>query len=120
MPFELGLACSLGIESSEHEVVVMEARPYRLDKHLSDYKGRDPLIHNNRCDDLLACLLDLFSVPGEPKPSELRRSAKLIRRSAREIAKEYQRDTIFYAAPFKTLVASASQHAAQHGYIDEE
>lgn len=120
MPFELGLACSLGVQSSEYEVVVMEAKPYRLDKHLSDYKGRDPLIHNNRCDDLVACLLDLYSVPGEPSPRELRESAKLIRRAARESVEKYRRDTIFYPALFRTLVASAYQHAVDRGYIESE
>lgn len=60
MPFELGLACGIAISDPEHQVVVLDAKPYRLDKLLSDYKGRDPLVHHNRCDELVTCLLDLF------------------------------------------------------------
>src|SRR5215213_6502999 len=43
MPFELGLACALKLEHpSIYDVFVLDAVEYRLDKTLSDYKGRDP------------------------------------------------------------------------------
>jgi hypothetical protein len=67
----------------------------------------------------VSSLLDLYEVPNEPPPNELRSSAKLIRRAAREIVKRDGRDTIFYASPFRNLVESATQHAVERGYIDE-
>ena len=66
MPFELGLACALKIaDPKAYEILVLESEPYRIDRTLSDYKGRDPLIHHGTCDGMLACLLDAF-VPGIP------------------------------------------------------
>lgn len=116
MPFELGLACGLSLSGAQHEIVVLEAKPFRLDKTLSDYKGRDPLIHHRRCDDLVSCILDLYEVPDEPSPEALRTAAALIRRSAREIRKEY-RQPIHRAAAFRALVAAATEHATKSGYI---
>ena len=61
MPFELGIACALKLlHPLDYEVFVLDAAPYRLDKTLSDYKGRDPLIHHGTSDGLLACVLDAF------------------------------------------------------------
>src|SRR5689334_21648258 len=58
MPFELGLACAIGITTGKHDVIVMDTHPYRMDQTLSDYKGRDLLIHHHgRCDDLVAGVL---------------------------------------------------------------
>lgn len=117
MPFELGLACALALSGEDHQVVVLDAKPYQLDKNLSDYKGRDPLIHHGRCDDLITCLLDLFETPEEPLPGDLRQSAKILRRSAREIARKYRTDLIFRAAAFRALVVAAAAHAVERGYI---
>ena len=95
----------------------MDSIPYRLDKTLSDYKGRDPLIHHNRCDTLVTCLLDLFVVPDEPEPAALRSATKLLRKSAREIAHGYHTDTVFRAAPFRALIAAATEIAQERGFI---
>jgi hypothetical protein len=47
MPFELGLACALKLlHPLEYELFVLDAKAYRLDETLSDYKGRDPMIHH--------------------------------------------------------------------------
>src|SRR4030095_11040632 len=92
MPFELGLAWSLVLSGIQHEVIVLDSTSYRLDKHLSDYKGRDQLIHHNRCDDLVNCILDLITVPHQPAPSALRSASRFLRSSAREIIREYPVD----------------------------
>jgi hypothetical protein len=62
MPFELGLACSLALAGAAHDVVVLDSEPYRLDRTIRDYKGRDPLIHHNRVNDLVDCIADVFQV----------------------------------------------------------
>src|SRR5262245_33758227 len=117
MPFELGLAYSLVLSGMDHDVVVLESKKYRLDKSLSDFKGRDPLIHYNRCDDLVSCLLDLIDVPEKPLPSELRSAARLLRTRAREIKQEYRADTIFRAATYQALIEAATLHAVDRGFI---
>lgn len=116
MPFELGLACAFSLSGGNHEVVVLDTVPYRLDRTLSDYKGRDPLIHHGRCDDLVGCVLDLYAVADEPSPEALRRAAKLLRRSALEICRQYG-PSIFRAAPYRALVEAATEHALERGFI---
>lgn len=117
MPFELGLAYSLVLSGKDHDVVVLESKKYRLDKSLSDYKGRDPLIHWNKSDELISCLLDLINVPEKPPPSELRSAARLLRSRAQEIKREYRADTIFRAATYQALVEAATLHAVDRGFI---
>ena len=117
MPFELGLACAFALAGARHDVVVLDAVPRRLAKILSDYNGRDPLIHNNRCDDLVSCVLDLYEVANQPDPDDLRKAARLLRREAPQIAERYRRPTVFFASPFRALVAAATEHAVAEGYI---
>ncbi|HEU4886596.1 MAG TPA: hypothetical protein VFV49_01835 [Thermoanaerobaculia bacterium] len=83
MPFELGLAAALKIaDPNAYEVLVLESRPYRLDKTLSDYKGRDPLIHHGTSDGMIACLLDAFVTEVPDAAKEFRAAARLLRKSA--------------------------------------
>lgn len=117
MPFELGLACAAHLSGREHQVVVMDSVAHRLDRTLSDYKGRDPLIHDNKCDHLVTCLLDLFVAPSEPEPSALRSATRLLRKSAREITTRYKTATVFHAAPFRALTAAAAEIAQEQGFI---
>jgi hypothetical protein len=117
MPFELGLACSLKLSGTSHEIVVLDSVDYQLDKTLSDYKGRDPWIHHNRCDQLVTCLLDVFEVANQPGPSSLRSAARLLRQYARQIVRQYRTETIFRAAPFRSLVSAATELAQERGFI---
>jgi hypothetical protein len=117
MPFELGMACSLAMSGEAHDVVVLDSEEHRLDRVLSDYKGRQPLIHHGRCDQLVACLLDLFEVPEEPEPAELRSATRVLRSSARRIVESFRERTIFRPAPFRALIAAATELAAERGFI---
>lgn len=118
MPFELGLACGLSLSSGTHQVVVFDSKPYRLDKTLSDYKGRDPLLHKNRCAEMISCLLDLF-VANDPLPSfsRLRNSAEVLRSAARELKQEMGSATVFRAAAYRSLVAAATQIVVRENFI---
>src|SRR6185295_8761409 len=71
MPFELGLACSFGLAGVPHEVLVLDTIRYRLDRTLSDYKGRDPLLYHGRVDGLVDCLADVFQTGPGPSPKAL-------------------------------------------------
>src|SRR5437763_1236726 len=82
MPFELGLACAIQNASpTAYEIIVMDAKPYRLDRTLSDYKGRDPLIHGGTCDGLQACLLDAFRTDAADSVVTFQKAAKALRKS---------------------------------------
>lgn len=116
MPFELGLACSIALGGESHDVVVLDAVPYRLDRTLSDYKGRDPLIYNHRLDGLIDCIADVFQVAHEPTPNVLKAEARVLRKSAREIARQYG-GTVFRPAAFRALVAASTARARSQGLI---
>ena len=117
MPFELGLACSLRLRGTPHEIVVLDSTPHRLDRTLSDYKGRDPLIHSNRCDDLVSCTLDVFQAADGPAPDSMRSAARFARRFAGDIKSQYRTATIFRPAAFRSLVGAATRHAVDKGFI---
>lgn len=116
MPFELGLACSIALAGGPHDVVVLDTVPYRLDRTLSDYKGRDPLIYHRRVDSLIDCIADVFQIAHEPTPNVLKAEARILRKSAREIARQYG-GTVFRPAAFRALVAAATNRARSQGLI---
>ena len=107
MPFELGLACALKLEHpSAYDVFVLDAVEYRLDKTLSDYKGRDPLIHHGTSDGMVACLLDTFQTDVSNAPAEFRRAIRLLQKSARVMKSDLKATSLFRASLFRRLVAA--------------
>lgn len=117
MPFELGLACAVSLTTGEHEVFVMDSEPYRMDRTLSDYKGRDPLIHHGRCDDVVAAVLDVVGDDSSPSVGDLRLANRRLRTSARELKREYDAPTVFRPSIFRTLVAAAVEVARDEGFV---
>ena len=116
MPFELGLACSIALAGEAHDILVLDAVPYRLDKTLSDYKGRDPLIYYHRLDGLVDCIADVFQVAHEPSPVVLKAEARVLRRLAQEIARQYG-GIVLRPAAFRALVAASTERARSQGLI---
>ena len=118
MPFELGLACSLKVADPDaYEVFVLDSRPYRIDKTLSDYKGRDPLIHDGTCDGMVACLLDTFAADIPDAASEFRAAARQLRKSAQLLKKQMKTSSLFRPALFRLVVAAATDIAIEHRFI---
>lgn len=118
MPFELGLACALKLsDPAVYEVFVLEAEDYRLDRTLSDYKGRDPLIHHGTSDGMVACLLDTFQSDVPDAPREFRRAIRLLRRSAGVMKTDLKAATLFRPSLFRRLVAAAMELATDRGFI---
>jgi hypothetical protein len=118
MPFELGLACGISLASpGEHDVFVLDAEPYRLDRTLSDYKGRDPIIHRERCDELISGVLDLFAAGASPPIGELRRAARELRQASRDVKREFKAETIFRPAIFKALISGATEIAISRDFV---
>ncbi|MCU1350607.1 MAG: hypothetical protein JWO56_3637, partial [Acidobacteria bacterium] len=117
MPFELGLSCAVGLMTHRHDVFVLDSKPYRMDATLSDFKGRDPLIHHGRCDDLVASVLDVFDSKSTPAVADLRNAARTLRATGRELKREFKAPTVFRPAIYRSLVAVATEIAVSHDFI---
>ena len=109
MPFELGLAVEMS-RHQKHEWFVLEAKPYRLQRALSDVNGTDPLIHGGRPEGLLQMLADVFDRPGIPSvPVEP--ILDLPRRQAPTLSRRC--GGLYTRGAFAELVWSATDLAAQ-------
>jgi hypothetical protein len=116
MPFELGLACALRITNpADYEVFVLDSRPYRIDRKLSDYKGRDPLIHNGTSEGMLAGLLDIFA--SDRPLAEVRSAARELRSGARQLKRDMRVTSLFRPALFRHILTAATNIAIDRGFI---
>lgn len=108
MPFELGLACNLAMMGSNHDFIILEKKPYRLDKTLSDLKGCDPFIHSNSPKGIINCVLDSLSSPsGDPEITQVYRLDKDLWKVAKELKKDSNQNTLFARIVFHKLTAAA-------------
>jgi hypothetical protein len=118
MPFELGLACSLKLTNpATYEIFVLDSRPYRIDKTLSDYKGRDPLVHGGSSEGMIACLLDTFVADVPDAATEFRSAARVLRKSAQLLKRQMKTSSLFRPALFRLIVAAATDIAITRGFI---
>jgi hypothetical protein len=118
MPFELGLACSLKLTNpATYEIFVLDSRPYRIDKTLSDYKGRDPLVHGGSSEGMIACLLDTFAADVPDAATEFRSAARVLRKSAQLLKRQMKTSSLFRPALFRLIVAAATDIAIARGFI---
>jgi hypothetical protein len=120
MPFELGLACSLAKLRGNHDFIILEKVPYRLDKTLSDIKGRDPLIHKGSPKGVVNCVLEALGSPsGDPDPVEVYRMSKTLWKVAKEFKKSTHRNTLFTRTIFHKLVAAAVELSLEKQLLDQ-
>jgi hypothetical protein len=118
MPFELGLACALKLQHpTDYEVFVLDAIPYRIDRTLSDYKGRDPLMHGGTCNGMLTGLLDTFQTDIHDAAREFRRAALVLRKSAALMKHQGKSTSLFRPLLFRLLVAAATRIAIERSFI---
>lgn len=118
MPYELGLASAIKhLYPNDYEIFVLDSKSYRIDRTLSDYKGRDPLIHNGTCDGMVTCLLDTFQ-SDTYDAVDVRDAAKELRKSARVIKRRLKATSIFRPSAFRLLVGAAAQIATERGFIN--
>lgn len=115
MPFELGIACALAMRGDRHEVVVIDRRPHRLDRVLSDYKGRDPEIYAG-CSGLIDAVVDAFENDPRIDLERLRQDVGGLRRAAKALADRCG-GTLFKRAAFRALIEMATEKAEELGYL---
>jgi len=64
MPFEFGMTVAWAeVSQSNHYWIVLESKPYRLHKSLSDLNGYDHFVHNGTVVGVFRALLDAFDKP---------------------------------------------------------
>jgi hypothetical protein len=118
MPFELGLACALKLlHPTEYEVLVLDSKAYRLDKALSDYKGRDPLIHDGTSEGLLSCLMDAFDSTNTPSVRDLRKGLRVLTSAVRFLKRDVRSKSLFRPSVFRSLAALAKDVAIDLEFI---
>jgi hypothetical protein len=118
MPFELGLAFGLAAYGRRHRLYVLEAERGHLERTLSDLKGAEAYVHHGRPEGVISCVLDVLGSPRrDPNPRAVRRLAVALGRVAGELKKAYGRETIFFPAPLRQLLAAATLLAARAGFI---
>lgn len=118
MPFELGVACALAEYRKPHSYFVMEKEPYRLDRTLSDLKGRDPLIHDNNPRRIISGVLSMLrSKSQNPNPKEVFNNFKRLFGIAEKLKHDYGESTIFSRAIFIELVIAGTQLAITSGQV---
>ena len=110
MPFELGLAVALSELSVKHQWIILESRPHRTQRSLSDLSGTDPYCHHGRVNRLLSELSNaLVGVEVQPTMAELRLVYRTVRKAAGQIRAD--RGTLYGARGFKDLVFAAGNAA---------
>jgi len=120
MAFELGLACAIRQYGQSHDYIIMEKKQYRLDRTLSDIKGRDPLIHDGSPRRIISCILDVLRTDSNnPNPLEVYKMTHQLWKIAGELKRRYATATIFNRSIFLTLVQAGNELAVAAGYLKE-
>lgn len=118
MPFELGLACAVAQLHGRHDFMLFERRPFRIDRTLSDLKGRDPQIHGGTVDGMLSCLLDAFGRDtGNPDIAHLRTVARGTWRFAVEAKRRHHAASVFNRTLFVMVALKAVDFAEESGLL---
>lgn len=109
MPFELGLACALAERHGTHDYILFERIPYRLDRTLSDLKGRDPHIHGGTTRGVLVAVFDAFaSARANPRFEDVSQLVRDLQswtteRKARQGATTVFGRTLFFDTVFRAV-----------------
>lgn len=109
MPFELGLAVATR-STRRHDWWVLETRPYRLQRSLSDLAGFDPQIHGGRPLRMLQIIDDMFSRPGT-RAVPLDAVLDLLKRHAPAVQRRY--GSLYTKGGFRSLAYAATAFCDQ-------
>jgi|SRR5882724_638510 len=117
MPFELGLAVAMSLSDTGHRWFLFEARPYRLQRTLSDVNGFDPYIHGGTPRGVLRELANAFITPGrETNVHDLESVYRRLVRLGKLLKRRDRVKLPFAARQFRDLVL-AGQHLARESRL---
>ena len=120
MPFELGIAVSLSRLNPPHVFVLLETRPFRLSRTLSDLNGIDPGIHGATVRGMISCILSHLGKPtGNLLPEQVAAIHRELLKTVPFLKKAHGHSTIYSRAIFGELVEAAVSLARKHVLISE-
>lgn len=119
MPFELGLACAAAqMNPMTHGFFLLERLEHRLDKTLSDLKGRDPIIHRGGHIQLINGVLSEFAVKGrEVDPRVVHRIARDLFSLVDRRKVQIRQRSIYNRLMFDYAVTAATELAVKAGLL---
>lgn len=119
MPFELGLACALAHIRKPHAYVLLERKAYRLDRTLSDIKGRDPYIYGKSVRKLIGHVVGALQRENgvNPTPRQVFGLYLNLRTMSKNIKRQLNSDTLYHRSGFAEMVGAATSLAADAGFI---
>lgn len=107
MPFELGLACAIKEQSGEHDFLILERKPHRLHRHLSDVGGIDPKIHNGTARGAINAILDVLERPGcNPSTEDVMRLHRQMMALVPAMKRRHGTSDLFSTRVYGELVAT--------------
>lgn len=116
MPFELGLACAIKAAGGNHDFLVIEKVPHRLDRHLSDLRGIDPKIHHGTAEGAVCAVLDVIARPGgNPDATAVMRLYRAMRRYVPTLKRRHRSPDLFNPRIYHELVALGFDTARSMG-----
>ena len=115
MPFELGLAVAVRLVDPDHEWVLFETRPFRLQRSLSDLNGFDPHIHGGTQAGVLQALRNAFQrTQRRPNLEDLRSLLREVAGMAADLRTQSRSKTLFDATSFRELVRATNLILEEH------
>jgi hypothetical protein len=119
MPFELGLTVALARHARRrHKYFLFDREPYRLDRVLSDMKGRDPMIHGGSAFRTIVAVCSVLRKPGgRTDPRDVMSLYRQLEPVSRELKHKHHEPSIYTAAIFEELVIACSKLAESRKLI---
>ena len=104
-----------------HAYILLERKAYRLDRTLSDIKGRDPYVYGKSVRTLIASVLDALrrSSGTNPSTQEVFSVYRALIVIVGDLKREQGVNTLYRRSLFQDTVASAAVLAAKSGLIEE-
>ena len=116
MPFELGLACAIKEQSESHDFLILEKKPHRLHRHLSDVGGIDPKIHRGTARGAICAVLEVLERPeGNPPVAQVMRLHRRMMRVLPALKAQHGNPDLFSPRVYGELTASGWLAARQMG-----
>jgi hypothetical protein len=114
MPFELGLAWAVREQDGNHEFMILERVPHRLDKTLSDLKAVDPKIHHGRARGAICAILESLEKPGgNPSAAQVMRLHRRLMTYLPALKAEHGGRPLFTTRVYGKLVAMGLETAKE-------
>lgn len=114
MPFELGLAAGLAQQGGRHQFRLLEARPNRLQRSLSDLNGYEAFIHRGTPDGMFGVTCDIFTSLRPFPIGDGQRFRNVHRALTAFVNRQYPRGTLYTPDRYSQVVLAATTFVRQY------